>query len=167
MIKAIMACDSYGGIAKDGSMPWAKNSKDLAWFKKNTVKDVVVMGSKTWLDPHMPSPLPGRVNVVVTSDPEKCPGADLYITADMNLSETILDLQKEYTRHNIWIIGGANLLEQTMDLLDEFYLTIMDGDYHCDTAIPLKDILRRYDEAGSKKEDDMEFKVLTRVNMLR
>ena len=34
MIKAIMAVDDKGGISKDNSMPWPKNSNDLNWFKK-------------------------------------------------------------------------------------------------------------------------------------
>ena len=54
MIKAIMAADDNGGISKGLSMPWPKNSKDLQWFKKNTLDQVVVMGSKTWKDPFMP-----------------------------------------------------------------------------------------------------------------
>lgn len=165
MIKAIMACDSQGGIAKAGSMPWPKNTKDLAWFKKNTATDVVVMGSKTWLDPHMPTPLPRRINVVVTSNPEKCPGADRYITADMDLCDELLKLKEEYSRHHIWVIGGANILEQSMDMVEQFYLTIIDGQYDCDTHIPLKDILRSHNELGSKKEDGLEFKVLEKVRM--
>ena len=38
MFKAIMAVDDKGGISRDGSMPWPKNSSDLKWFKKNTLK---------------------------------------------------------------------------------------------------------------------------------
>ena len=51
MIKAILACDSDGGVSRGGTIPWPKNKKDLRWFKKNTTDNVVVMGSKTWMDP--------------------------------------------------------------------------------------------------------------------
>ena len=44
MIRAIMAADDLGGISKNGSMPWPKNSSDLQWFKKNTMNTIVVMG---------------------------------------------------------------------------------------------------------------------------
>ena len=67
MIRAIMAADDLGGISKNGSMPWPKNSSDLQWFKKNTMNSIVVMGRLTWIDPFMPSPLKGRVNVLVTN----------------------------------------------------------------------------------------------------
>ena len=40
MIKAIMAIDDLGGISKDGTMPWPKNSSDLQWFKKNTINTI-------------------------------------------------------------------------------------------------------------------------------
>ena len=67
MIKAIMAVDDKGGISKGSSMPWPKNSNDLKWFKKNTENHIVVMGSKTWEDPFMPTPLKNRINILVTS----------------------------------------------------------------------------------------------------
>ena len=52
MIRAILACDEDGGVSKDGTIPWPKNTKDLAWFKKNTIDSTVVMGSKTWTEKH-------------------------------------------------------------------------------------------------------------------
>ena len=61
MIKAILACDDYGGVSKNGTLPWPNNSTDLQWFKSNTAGHVVVMGSTTWDDPHMPRPLPKRL----------------------------------------------------------------------------------------------------------
>lgn len=160
MIKAILACDCEGGIAKEGSMPWPKNEKDLAWFKRNTMKCTVIMGKKTWLDPAMPSPLPGRKNIVVTTDPESCPGADDYVTE--NVLKSIQEIHENEHGHDIWIIGGANLLEQSMPIIERLYLTIMPEKYYCDTFIPLKDILRSMDEIGHKEVDGMEIKILER-----
>ena len=88
MIKAIMAVDDKGGISKGSSMPWPKNSKDLQWFKKNTLNQVVVMGSKTWEDPFMPTPLKNRENVLITTkDNSYYPGANKYLQGNIvNLS---------------------------------------------------------------------------------
>ena len=36
MIKAILACDAEGGVGKNNTLPWPKNSRDLKWFKDNT-----------------------------------------------------------------------------------------------------------------------------------
>ena len=84
MIKAILACDDYGGVSKNGTLPWPNNSTDLQWFKSNTAGHVVVMGSTTWDDPHMPRPLPKRTNVLVTSREADYPGANHYINGDLN-----------------------------------------------------------------------------------
>ena len=99
MIRAILACDDLGGVSKEGSIPWPKNSKDLGWFKKNTTNNVVVMGSKTWVDPLMPWPLPNRVNVLATTRRENFPGADKYIEG--NLKQEVLSLKNEYPQKTI------------------------------------------------------------------
>ncbi len=138
MIKAILACDEEGGVGKEGTLPWPNNSRDFKWFKENTGGHIVVMGSKTWEDPHMPSPLPKRKNVVVTSKPEKYEGADLYIT------DRVLENIKEYSELNsgliTWIIGGPSLIEQTLGIIDEFYISRIPGKYDCDTFLPLTKI---------------------------
>ena len=95
MIKAIMAVDENGGISKGISMPWPKNSNDLKWFKKNTLNQVVVMGSKTWEDPFMPTPLKERENIIITTkDKSYYPGANAYLKG--NVVNEILNLEKKY-----------------------------------------------------------------------
>ena len=71
---------------KKGTLPWPHNSTDLKWFKSNTVNDIVVMGSTTWEDPGMPRPLPKRTNVIATTRPAEYPGANKYISGDLNKS---------------------------------------------------------------------------------
>ena len=139
MIKAIMAVDDKGGISKGRSMPWPKNSKDLQWFKKNTLNQVVVMGSKTWEDPFMPTPLNNRENILITSkDNSYYPGANAYIKG--NIIDEILSLEKKYSNKDIFIIGGPDIIKQTFDLFKEFYLTRIYGNFECDKFIDIKKI---------------------------
>jgi dihydrofolate reductase len=138
MIKAILACDDYGGVSKNGTLPWPHNSTDLKWFKENTAGHVVVMGSTTWDDPHMPRPLPKRTNVLATTRPAEYPGADKYISGDLNLS--VQRLAEEHPDLITWVIGGPNIIEQTLGVIDEFYLSRIPGAYACDTFLPLKKI---------------------------
>ena len=138
MIKAILACDDYGGVSKNGTLPWPHNSKDLKWFKSNTVNSIVIMGSTTWEDPGMPRPLPKRTNVLVTTRPEDYSGADMYISGDLNNEVTHIDYINESV--NTWIIGGPKIIEQTLGVIDEFYLSRIPGAYACDTFLPLKKI---------------------------
>ena len=140
MIKAIMAVDDKGGISKGSSMPWPKNSKDLQWFKKNTLNQVIVMGSKTWEDPFMPTPLKNRENVLITSkDNSYYLGANRYLQG--NIVNEILDLEKEYLEKDIFIIGGPDIIVQTFDLFKEFYLTRIYGNFNCDKFIDINKIM--------------------------
>ena len=128
MIRAIMAVDDLGGISKNGSMPWPKNSADLQWFKKNTMNAIVVMGRLTWIDPFMPSPLKGRVNVLATNqDKEKYLGADEYLSGD--ILTKVLSLSNKYENKDVYIIGGAEILNQLFELIEEFYLTRIYGNF--------------------------------------
>ena len=136
MIRGIMAADDLGGISKNGSMPWPKNSSDLRWFKKHTMNAVVVMGRLTWEDPFMPSPLKGRINVLVTNQNKaNYLGADEYIYG--NILDRVSNLLKKYKDKDIYIIGGAKILEQLFELIEEFYLTRIYGNFLCDKKINL------------------------------
>ena len=134
-----MAVDEKGGISKDGSMPWPKNSSDLTWFKKNTLQSIVVMGRLTWADPFMPAPLKDRINILITrQDKNNYPGADEYISDD--ILNKILNISKEYNNKDIFIIGGANILNQLFGLIEEFYLTRIYGNFNCDKKIDLNKV---------------------------
>ena len=134
-----MAVDDKGGISKGVSMPWPKNSKDLQWFKKNTLNQVIVMGSKTWEDPFMSTPLKDRENILITTkDNSFYPGANAYIKG--NIENEILHLEKQYLNKDIYIIGGPEIIKQTFDLFKEFYLTRIYGNFKCDKFIDINKI---------------------------
>ena len=134
MIKAIIAVDDKGGISKGQSMPWPKNSIDLKWFKKNTLNNIVIMGRKTWDDPFMPTPLKSRINILITNkDPQMYQGADYYLSGIIN--DKIINIQKKYNSKDIFIIGGSEIINLTFELIQEFYLTRIYGNYNCDKFI--------------------------------
>ncbi len=134
MIKAIMAVDEKGGISRGGSMPWPKNSTDLKWFKENTLNNIVIMGRKTWDDPFMPTPLKSRINILITNnDPQLYSGADYYFSG--NINDKIINIQTQYENKDIFIIGGSEIIKYTFDLIEEFYLTRIYGNYKCEKFI--------------------------------
>lgn len=157
MIKAILACDDAGGVSKDGTLPWPNNSKDLAWFKSATSGHVVVMGSTTWDDPHMPRPLPNRTNVLVTSRRDDYPGADGYING--NLIEEVKELEETCPGLITWIIGGPKIIEQTLGVIDEFYISRIPGEYDCDTFLPLKKIESLFELQVEEKHEEVTFQI--------
>ena len=139
MLKAIMAVDDQGGVGKTGSMPWPKNLNDLKWFKNNTLNNIVIMGRFTWADPFMPSPLKNRINVLITNqEKDKYPGADEYISGD--IISKIKIINKKYAEKDTFIIGGQNIIEQSFELIEKFYLTRIYGKFNCDNKFDLQKI---------------------------
>lgn len=138
MIAAMFAVDDVGGMGWKGSMPWPNNPDDMKWFKATTQNQIVVMGKRTWESPDMPSPLPGRLNVVFTNnffeqdDVEQIRG---------DVCEALKSLKQHNKKKNIFVIGGPNLLVQSKPVLERVYLTKIPGEYLNDTHINLKDFL--------------------------
>lgn len=145
MIKAILACDSRGGIARHGVMPWPRNPDDMRYFVEQTRGGVVVMGRSTWQAPDMPSPLPGRVNIVISSDYTKlAPGFDASYGGNVS---TVLPMivERWSDAGPIWIIGGAGLLHQSLPYIHELHLTRIADDWDCDIRLDLEEIDKQLD----------------------
>lgn len=157
MIKGILACDEEGGIGKDNGLPWPKNSRDLKWFKDNTVNHIVVMGSSTWNSKGMPKPLPDRVNVVATYQDEKLFDCDGILKGDLGLA--VLRLQDMYLDKDVWIIGGPNVVAQTLGVIEEFYLTRIPGKYECDKFLTLGAIEQNFDKTWEEVHEEATFEI--------
>lgn len=162
MIKAILACDEKGGIAKNGTLPWPNNSKDLQWFKSKTTDNVIVMGSTTWTDPHMPCPMPNRINVVATSQPEEDFDCDGILKGDLALAT--LRLQDLYLDNDVYVIGGTKIIEQTLGVIEEFYISRIPGEYDCDTFLPLSKIETLFELVEEEKHDEVTFQTWRKRN---
>ena len=149
MIRAILACDSQGGIAKQGGMPWPHNKKDLQHFANLTRGNTVVMGRATWDAPDMPCPLKGRKNVVATRNSAvQAPGAVLI---HHDIPNEIKALAESET---VFIIGGANLFTQLIDIIDILYLSRITGSYDCDTFLPMDLISNKFEMIDQIKIDN-------------
>lgn len=146
MIRAILACDARGGIARNGIMPWPRNKKDLQHFSKLTRDQIVVMGRGTWEAEDMPTPLPNRVNAIVSSNPKlhaADSGIDFQIVDEVadnlhNLDDTNPDI-------DVFVIGGAKLFTSVIDEIEILHLTRIAGNFDCDTFIPLDLIKEKFD----------------------
>jgi dihydrofolate reductase len=140
MIVAIFAVDEESGIGKEGKLPWSMIKEDMKWFKENTQDQVVVMGKKSWDSPDMLKPLPKRHNVVFTNNffdfnVEQIKG---------DVCESLKLLESQHPNKTIFVIGGANIIAQSVPVLDKILLTRVPGTYDCDTFIPLDDILPKF-----------------------
>ena len=148
MIRAILACDENWGIGKSGALPWPHNPADLKWFKASTLNHTIVMGKATW-DSLPVKPLPNRVNVVVSS-------SDILAKVDvLSISDLRRRLSSMDTDQDVWIIGGARLIEGMMDYIDEFHLSQIKGNYNCDTFLPSTLIQENYSLTSSQFQGDV------------
>jgi len=133
MIRSIFSVDQRGGLGNKGSLPWANDPEDMAWFKQATQGHVVVMGRRTWDDVKMPKPLSNRTCVVFTSQ-TYLPNAHV-VNGDP--AAVIPALKEIYKNKDIWIIGGADLLVQTKDFCDEMWIAHRKGSYYADVRIDM------------------------------
>lgn len=159
MINAIFAMDANGGIGKNGTLPWPKNSRDFRWFRSHTTNKIVVMGKNTWDDPNMPKPLPKRHNVVITSKVNSLPYYENLDTVSIQDARSWL---VQNSNKELFIIGGAKVLTEYWDLIERFYITEFPDSYDCDTFISNDNL----DSMKSKRMwlaqsdfDDLQFKV--------
>jgi dihydrofolate reductase len=144
VIKAIFSTDLSGGIGKAGSLPWPHDKQDMQWFSNNTRGHVVIMGSNTWSDPAMPKPLKDRHCVVVTNQPVTnfCLAHDVIAGEELLPSLQVLALN--HPDKDLWIIGGAKLINSTRHLFEQIYLTTFHDDYQCDVFVDRQFIQDRY-----------------------
>lgn len=149
MIRAILACDDNWGIGKDGDLPWPNNPADLQWFKENTTGGVVAMGKATW-DSLPKKPLPNRNNIVVTSSPNDYNGGGYHYMRFETAQKELVNMNR---LQNIWIIGGAKLVEGLIDIVDEIWLSRIDGVYDCDTFLN-KDLITENFTIGNMQVDE-------------
>ena len=136
MINALFAVDQYGGIGSQGTLPWPHKSSDMQHFADLTKGHVVVMGRRTWDDPKLPKPLVGRTVYVATNRPVYQAG-----TIRGNIADEVLKLESQHPDQIIWVVGGADVIEQCDGIFDRLYLTHIRGSYKIDTRVNLKGLL--------------------------
>lgn len=117
-LAAIWAQTGGGVIGREGNMPWYA-PEDLAHFKRLTLGAPVVMGRVTWESfPAAFRPLPGRLNIVLTSSvasPSFEQGAWWVPSLERALD---LAAQQAPQAQTIWVIGGGSLYAQALEAKD-------------------------------------------------
>lgn len=130
MVTLVAAVAANRTIGKDGQLVW-RNKEDMARFKELTTGKVVIMGRKTWESiPSKFRPLPDRVNVVVTRNPD-------YTLPDNVMSATsIEDALYRYRANDIMVIGGAEIYAASIGKADCLELTEVAAELDGDTFFP-------------------------------
>ena len=136
MVTILVAYDENRVIGNKGQLPW-HIPQDLANFKATTTGHVVIMGRKTWDSlPEKFKPLPNRVNVVITSTPEKfqCKG----VAFEDSLEDAIDYAEAAFPHKDVFIIGGAQIYKYAIDnkLADRVIASEVHGCHEGDAFFP-------------------------------
>jgi dihydrofolate reductase len=126
-----------GVIGRAGALPWRIRS-DMAMFRRLTMGKPVIMGRKTW-DSLPKSPLPGRLNLVLSRDGSFEPQGAIVCET---LGEAIgigRDQAEDDGQDEICVIGGAALFEAALPKARRIYLTEVQGHVEGDVLFPAFD----------------------------
>ena len=132
MISLLVAAAENNAIGKHNKLLWHL-PKDLKFFKNITWGMVVIMGRKTY--EAVDKPLPGRVNIVITTQPD-------WQRENAQVAKSLDDALKQAAATNckeIFIIGGGEIYKQSMDIADKIYITRVHATLDGDTFFPVID----------------------------
>jgi dihydrofolate reductase len=115
-MKLIMSINRAGIIGDNSVLPW-HSTEDLKFFKSMTLGTKCLVGRTTFES--LPV-LPGRELIVVGKG---------YHT-----------LEEALEKAPDWVIGGKSIYEQTLELCDEFHISIIENTERGDTHFDLQKI---------------------------
>ena len=123
----VVAMATNRTIGAGNTLPW-RCPEDLQHFKKLTMGHHLIMGRKTFVS--IGKPLPGRTTVVVTRDRNlKLEGCTVVNSIPEALAACTRDSQ-------VFVVGGADIYAQTLDLADTLYVTEIQKVVMGDAAFP-------------------------------
>lgn len=119
-LRAIWAQSHNRIIGKAGGLPWLV-PEDLAYFRRVTLGDTVIMGRATWES--LGGPLEGRDNIVVRSGQLFTEGAAVANSLDQAVRRIAVTPDQ-------WVIGGEALFLEAMRMVSQLH--VCEVDVHVD-----------------------------------
>ena len=122
-ISLIVARAKDNAIGKDNDLLW-KIKDDLRLFKRTTAGHVVIHGRKSFES--IGFPLPNRSNIIITRNKDY-KAEDAFVT---NSLEEAIELGRKLEMNDeIFILGGAEIYRQSLDLVDRMYLSEVKAEF--------------------------------------
>ncbi len=147
-ISMIAAVGKNLELGKNNDLIW-HFKEDMKFFKETTMGHPVIMGRKTFES--LPKALPGRRNIVISSNPYyKADGAEIVTS----INEALEIAKKE----DVFIIGGGRIYKEFLPYADNLYLTEINAVCNdADTYFPrfnksdyIKEIVNYYEVNGTE-----------------
>ncbi|WP_066677558.1 MULTISPECIES: dihydrofolate reductase [unclassified Chryseobacterium] len=128
MTTIVVAMGEKNEIGSGNQLLWHL-PKDLKHFKDLTSGHPIIMGRKTYES--IGKALPNRTNIVVSRKKNWFQEGVLIVGS---LKEAVKFAKK--IDENIFIIGGGNVYEQTMEIADRLEVTLVKATLEADTHFP-------------------------------
>ena len=149
------------GIGADNQLLWHL-PKDLKYFKETTTDHPIIMGRKTYES--IGKPLPNRTNIVVSKRKDWFEEGILIVGS---VKEALKFAKK--MNENIFVIGGGNIYEQTIDLADKLQVTLVKTQSKAEVFFP-KINLKVWDKTAEichEKDDKNEYDFCFQIYLIK
>lgn len=134
-MKIIVATEKNWGIGKDNQL-LVHLPGDLKFFREQTVGKVIILGRKTLETFPGGKPLPKRVNVIVSSNPDFSKDGCIIASSVEDAVRKALEAAGEGGSDAVMVCGGASIYEQMLPLCDTCIITRMDQEFESDRFFP-------------------------------
>ena len=161
-VSMIWAMSRNRVIGRGNTLPW-RLPTDMQFFQRTTMGHPVIMGRRTFES--MKAPLPGRTNIVITSQPDygragsgSGTGSGTGVVVAASLADAIDRARAQCEiddRDQVFIAGGARVYAEGLTLADRLYITDVDVTLDGDTFFP------EFDRAAWRVVERQEFEADT------
>lgn len=165
IISLIAALTKNRTIGKNNDLPWHLPD-DMKYFMQTTKEHVVIMGRKNYESiPEKFRPLPNRINVVVTRQPD-------FIAPNCHLVHSLEEaftFAKSLKASEIFVIGGAEIYAQALPKANRLYLTEIDARLDGDTFFPeldkneWREVSRKHHDADARHPYAFDYVIYDRI----
>jgi dihydrofolate reductase len=154
VIALVVAHSRNRVIGRDGGLPW-RLPGDMRHFRELTTGHTVLMGRRTYKSlPDSFRPLPGRRNLVLSTDPAyRAEGAEVF----GDLASALEACDRE-----CFVIGGAQTYEESLPLAGRLHATEIDAEIEGDVHFPaIGPDWRLVEESERLSENDLAYRIRT------
>lgn len=141
-IGLIFAKGTNEAFGYKNALPWGRNKEDMKHFADITKGQAVLMGRNTWESlPEAYRPLPDRTNLVMTRSRFQLPKGSFSDSSYSSVCsfDQAIAAAKIRRCEELWIIGGASLLESTQHHASIAIVTEIDTACTFDVHAPVLD----------------------------
>lgn len=158
---AVLSADNNWAIGYKGDL-LVRIPNDMKFFRQLTTGNVIVMGRKTLESFPNGQPLPNRVNIVMTKNPNYIAKGCVIVHSQ----EELLEELSHYPDKEAYVIGGESIYRQLLPLCEEAYVTKIDYTYQADRYVPNLDEMEEW-ELYEEGEEQTFFSIEYHFNKYR